>query len=231
MNTIYISDLDPLLEKVNFKNRQVVDVGCGNADKARVLVKSGATVIGIEPDLESWQVGEIEKDGFKLIRGGAQDMAVDDNSADVVIFMYSLHHVPTELMKDALSEASRVLKDTGVLYIAEPIAKGSYQDVCEPFLDETQIRLQAMTAIDQHQGAFNHCTTFDYVVPEYFDSYTHFVDYMAGYSLNRYERSDVDTPVVKDRFEQCLSKGRYRLDQPVKVWLFYNDDENLNGVL
>ena len=232
MSTIYSSDLDPLIERIKFQDRQVIDVGCGNADKAKVLVKSGATVIGIEPDLESWQVGEIEKDGFKLIRGGAQAMAVDDDSADVVIFMYSLHHVPADLMKDALSEASRVLKDSGVLYIAEPVAQGSYQAVCEPFLDETQIRAQAKAAINKYASDwFKHCSEFDYVVPEYFDNYTHFVDYMVGYSLNRYERIDVDTAVVKGRFEQCLSDGRYQLDQPVKVWVFYNNDENLNGVI
>ena len=230
MTTHYTSDLDPLLQRIKFQNRQVIDVGCGNADKAKVLVKSGATVIGIEPDLESWRVGEIEKDGFKLIRGGAQEMAVDDDSADVVIFMYSLHHVPTGLMQDAFSEVSRVLKDSGVLYIAEPVANGSYQEVCEPFLDETQIRAQAIAAIDKYlYKNFKQCNKFEYVVPEYFDSYTHFVDYMVGYSLNRYVRSDVDTAVVAGRFEQCLKDGRYQLDQPVKVWIFYNSDENLNG--
>jgi ubiquinone/menaquinone biosynthesis C-methylase UbiE len=222
----YSSDLEPLLQRISLNRRQVVDVGCGDADKAKALVKSGATVIGIEPDLESWQVGEIEKDGFKLVRGSAQEMPVENDSADVVIFMYSLHHVPTEFMKDALSEARRVLKDTGILYIAEPIAGGGFQLVCESFLDETQIRQQAIRAIESYlMPEFGQCDEFEYDVPEVFDDFTQFADEMVRHALNRYDRSDVDSPLVRARFQQCLKNGRFHLDHPVRVWVFYN----LNG--
>lgn len=231
MNKYYPSDLDPLFERIKFQGRQVVDVGCGNADKAKILVKSGATVIGIEPDLESWQVGEIENDGFKLIRGGAQDMAVENDSADIVIFMFSLHHVPEKLMPKALSEARRIVKHSGVVYIAEPIAKGGFQDVCESFLDETQIRAQAMSALEMHIKAdFNHCDEFEYVVARYYDNFTQFADEMVSKALNRYDRSDVETPAVRELFKQCFTDGRYQLDHPVKVWILYNCDDNLNGV-
>lgn len=230
MMKTYTSDLEPLRERVRLKHRQVVDVGCGDADKARALVKSGATVIGIEPDLESWQVGEIEKDGFKLVRGGAEDLPLENDSADVVIFMYSLHHVPTELMKDALNEARRILKDTGILYIAEPIARGGFQQVCQSFLDETQIRQQAITAVEAHlMPQFDHCDEFEYDVPEAFDDFTQFADKMVRHALNRYDRSDVETPQVKQRFQQCLKNGRYHLDHPVRVWIIYDNDENLIG--
>ena len=230
MSQTYSSDIEPLLERINLKSRQVIDVGCGNADKARRLVKAGATVIGIEPDLESWQVGEIEKDGFKLIRGGAQDLAVDDSSADVVIFMYSLHHVPEALMQQALNEVKRVIKDTGVVYIAEPIATGNFQEVIESFLDETLIRAQAKQALETHlKPEFSHCDEFEYNVPMEFDDFSQFADEMVSHALNRYTRSDVETPLVKQRFEQCRDNGRYHLDHPVKVWVLYNEDDNLNG--
>lgn len=230
MNKYYSSDLDPLLETIIFQGRQVVDVGCGNGVKARALVKSGARVIGIEPDLESWEVDETEGEGYKLMRAGAENMPVEDDFADIVIFMFSLHHVPTELMGEALDEAYRVLKNTGVIYIAEPIARGGFQDVCKYFLDETQIRKQAIEAVEKHLKPFyEHCNEFEYVVARYFDNFDQFVSEMVGHALNRYDRTDVDTPVVRERFNEYLTEGRYQLDHPARVWILYNSSENLIG--
>ena len=226
----YNSDLDVLLESIEFKGKTIVDIGCGDGSKAKHLVSQGATVIGIEPNLESWQVKEFESEGFKMLSGGAEKLGLEDKSVDVVVFMYSLHHVPNELMRTAMLEARRVLKNTGVLYIAEPIAKGSYQDVCEPFIDETLIRDHAISAVEQFAiPQFESCDEFEYQVSEYFDDFGQFFNEMMRYSLERYEKNHVDNDEVRALFEKTIVDNRYRLDQPVKCWLLYNTDQNLKG--
>ena len=231
MSKFYNDDMEPLLETIKVADSRVLDVGCGNGDKARVMVKSGARVIGIEPDLESWQVEEIQSEGFKLIQGGAEKIDLQDDTVDVIVLMYSFHHVPKHLMQQALSELTRVLDKHGVIYIAEPIARGRYQDVCAPFLDETQIRDQAINAIERWlKPVFEHCREFEYGVAESFSDFDEFSSAMVSYSLNRYEKQDVDTAKVRALFEQCKVSQGYQLDQPVRCWVLYNSSANLKGV-
>ncbi len=222
----YDSDLEVLFETVDFKGKNVVDIGCGDGSKAKELVKQGADVIGIEPNLESWKISELETPGFKIQNGGAEKLEIEDDWADIIVFIYSLHHVPTESMRDALLEAKRVLKDNGTLYIAEPIAQGSYQDVCELFLDETPIREQAKQAIDQvARELFSQCQEFTYQVSDNFSSFEAFIDEMMRYSLDRYELEDVYNQQVKSQFEQTQTEDGYRLDQPVKCWVLSNSNQ------
>ena len=224
----YTSDLDPFLERVSISNKHVLDVGCGNGDKARQLVSLGAQVTGIEPDLNSWQVSEIETDGFNLMRGGAESIELEDDSVDIAMLMYSCHHIPVASMALALKEVQRVVKANGLIYIAEPIATGSYQQACESFLDETVIRNQAINAIEDHlMSQFKHCDQFEYTVPEYFSDFSDFCDKMMAYSLNRYTIEQVNTPAVKKIFEQFNTESSYQLDQPVRCWVIYNHEHNL----
>ena len=219
----YDSDLDVLLETVKVNGKNIVDIGCGDGTKARQLVKQGANVIGIEPNLESWQISEFESPGFKILNGGAEKLDIEDDWADSVIFMYSLHHVPTESMRVALLEARRVLKDSGTLYIAEPVTQGSYQDVCQPFIDESSILEQSKVAVnDVGKREFDHCEEFSYQVSEYFANFNDFVDEMMRYSLDRYELKDVNNQQIKSKFEQTQTDRGYRLDQPVKCWVLFD---------
>jgi len=223
----YESDLDVLLETIKLKKKTVVDIGCGDGSKAKQLVEHGATVIGIEPNLEFWQVSAYEDDGFKILAGSAEKLNLEDNSADVVVFMYSLHHVPAESMEAAILDVHRVLKHNGVLYIAEPIAKGSYQEVCESFIDETIIREHAKAAVEKYaKPKFDRCDEFEYCVFENFENFDQFVDEMMRYALDRYELDNVANIKVKERFEKTQDGSHYRLAQPVMVWVLYNADQS-----
>ncbi len=84
---------------------RVVDVGCGEGQIARRLATLGAEVAGYDPFLD-----EPESDWSKAGRGNAAPVqgvgriAIPqaDGTADLVMFVFSLHHVPKAKLGPAL---------------------------------------------------------------------------------------------------------------------------------
>lgn len=127
----------------------VVDVGCGDGALVRHLARRGARPIGVEIGAEPLARARAHAPvgGERYLEGGAQALPLPDASADVVVFANSLHHVPGEHLDAALSEAARVLRPGGVLYVQEPVAEGPYFELLRPVDDETAVRAAAHAAI------------------------------------------------------------------------------------
>jgi 2-polyprenyl-3-methyl-5-hydroxy-6-metoxy-1,4-benzoquinol methylase len=140
---------DVICDFLDLKGKHVVDVGCGAGRLTRTMTQMGATVVGIDPgtrQLEKARAAEtIGSERF--IEATAEELPVDDQSVDVVVFFNSLHHVPMEGMQQALVESRRVLRDGGALYIAEPMAQGPKFEMAKPFNDETVVRAEAYRVI------------------------------------------------------------------------------------
>ncbi len=82
-----------------------------------------------------------------FVEGAGERLPFADDSADVVIYMNALHHVPVAAQSDAIAEASRVLKPGGTLLVLEPLAKGAYFELVRAVEDETAVRAAAYRAI------------------------------------------------------------------------------------
>ncbi len=138
-----------LAELVQLTGRRVVDVGCGSGELVRWLCGQGADVVGVECGEVMLRLAhEADPDHpERYLEGVAQALPLPDASADVVIFHYSLHHVPREHQRTALAEAARVLRDEGVLYVAEPVAAGAGHEVIRVIDDETEVRAAAQDAL------------------------------------------------------------------------------------
>jgi len=95
---------------VPLKGRRVVDVGCGAGELVRWLRAQGAQVVGVECGQVMIGLAHDADPGHHddYLEGVGQDLPVADDSVDVVIFSYSLHHVPADEMLNALREAHRV---------------------------------------------------------------------------------------------------------------------------
>lgn len=140
---------EALLASVDVRGKRVIDVGSGDGTNARLMAREGAHVLGIEcgpaqlaKALESPQVAD-----ERYVDAVAQDMPAADASADIVIFINSLHHVPVDAQQKALDEAARVLVDGGLLYIAEPLAEGPMYELMRPIDDEGEVRAAAYAQI------------------------------------------------------------------------------------
>ena len=144
------TDLAVLERLVAPAGKAVVDVGCGPGALVRSLSHAGARVTGVEIS-EQQLADAIAADhgtGACYLVGRAEALPITDGSVDVVVFMRSLHHVPSENLIGALCESARVLAPGGVVYVAEPLAEGDYFELVSLVDDERSVRRAAQLAID-----------------------------------------------------------------------------------
>ena len=140
--------LETILDMVAVGGKAVIDVGCGTGEVARALAERGARVIGVDG---SEMLPKIEDDEgtarVEFLEGGAEQLPVDDASADLVLFLASLHHVPPPRIRRAVAEAYRVLKPGGRVLFIEPIVECSYYLITRLAEEETEARRLAHEAI------------------------------------------------------------------------------------
>ena len=142
------SNIDILLSALDLKGKQVVDVGCGDGELAHRMAAAEARVTGIDPNPK--RLGRAHEAAGKdetFLAGVGERLPCADASIDIVVFFNSLHHVPVEGMAAALSEAARILKPGGILYVSEPLAAGSFYEAMKPIQDESEVRARALAAI------------------------------------------------------------------------------------
>jgi len=202
--------------------KRIIDIGCGEGEIAKALAAAGATVIGYDPYIDGTELIAIGEGSYQLRHARADTIPEADGSADIVLFVFSLHHVPGAMMGTALTEARRLLAPGGALCVAEPVAEGPGQYVMEPYHDETNVRAAAIAAIA------------DYLAPAFaservvrfcearrftdFDAYA--TQAIAGMRFNGYTEADVLDPEVRRRFEDMAALHGTTFEQPIRINLY-----------
>jgi SAM-dependent methyltransferase len=140
----------------------------------------------------------------------------------LVLFVFSLHHVPRAKLAGAIAEARRLLRPGGRLYIAEPLAQGPHQYIVELFHDETAVRAAATAALAKFAAphfAVEHVLTYS-EVRRYADFATFAARMIENMHFNGYTEAAVLAPAVRHRFAETMIEARGAFDQPVRVNLF-----------
>lgn len=161
---------------------RVVELGCGKAAFARALLQRGLarTVTAFEVDRQQHEANLAAPPaaGLTFAEGGAQDIAMPDASADIVVMLKSLHHVPLDLLDAAMAEIRRVLVPGGVLYVSEPVYAGDFNRIVKLFHDEGVVRAAAYAALQRAAAAgvlvWDREVVFD--TPLHFRDYGDFVE-------------------------------------------------------
>lgn len=144
--TTDVSMLERLVEPAG---KDLVDIGCGGGALVRELAGSAARVIGVEISEEQLAPALASDDGCgaSYLVGTAQQLPLDDQSMDVAVFMRTLHHISPPEMTRALSEARRVLRPGGAVYVAEPLPEGNFFALTSLVEDELAVRQAAQEAL------------------------------------------------------------------------------------
>ncbi|MGB7101911.1 MAG: class I SAM-dependent methyltransferase [Xanthobacteraceae bacterium] len=214
------SHLDALLATVGpVAGLHIIDVGCGEGQLARALANRGARVTGCDPFIAETGWTTHGSGSYRLLKAPADALSEPDQSADLVLFVFSLHHVPEAKLYGALAEARRVLRPSGRLYVAEPLAQGPHQHIMELFHDETAVRKGAANAlVNFAKPHFAMDQISSYTDARSYSDFDTFAGRMiANMRFNGYTEAAVLAPDVRRRFVEANAKYHGKFDQPVRI--------------
>ena len=164
-----MNHLDHLTSLIDLDGLSVVDVGAGDGKFARAFARRGAVVTGIEIDDDKVGIARrAAHPDVRILLGRGEDLPLDDQSADLVCFMFSFHHVPLALQNAALDEVWRALKPGGRLHVVDPRPGGSMSEVMAPVDDETEVRTASQARLDRlaERGRFSLHAKTEYAITQ-----------------------------------------------------------------
>jgi ubiquinone/menaquinone biosynthesis C-methylase UbiE len=217
------SHLDALLGTIGpVSELDIVDVGCGEGQLTRALAALGGRVTGCDPFISETAWTTQGNGSYRLVKASADALPMPNASADLVLFVFSLHHVPAAKLDTALAEARRILRPAGRLYVAEPLAEGPHQYIIELFHDETSVRKAAADALVRSaRPHFADDRVARYIDARRFKDFDDFAGRMiANMRFNGYTKDAVLAPAVRARFDQTFAAHAGKFDQPVRVDYF-----------
>jgi ubiquinone/menaquinone biosynthesis C-methylase UbiE len=179
-----------------FRGKVVIDVGCGTGGMVRKLSSRGATVIGIDTRDMIQKAGEKPGVGGETyLVGGGEALPFEDDFADMILFLASLHHVPADNIPRALNESHRVLKRGGLLLCLEPVGeKGSYFELIRLLEDEREVQAATHEVIRGAEAL----------------GLSHVEEYMAFFERSFQDYVNLMNVFVNDESKrnECLIRGR-----------------------
>ncbi|MEZ5595551.1 MAG: class I SAM-dependent methyltransferase [Pseudomonadales bacterium] len=150
------NEFEVLTRMLPFAGAQVLELGCGAAEKTRLIAERTEVnaIVAAEVDRiqheKNLAITDLPKVTFEAF--GAEAIEAPDASFDIVLMFKSLHHVPLDSMDQAFAEIRRVLKPGGLAYISEPVFDGEFNEVIRLFNDEEFVRQAAFAAVGRAIG-------------------------------------------------------------------------------
>ena len=116
--------------------------------------------------------------GETYIAGTGESLPFENDTADLMIYLASFHHIPDHEMTRALTTCYRILKPGGAAVFIEPVARpGSYYELIRLAEDEASIQAKAYDQLKQaeHIGFRWKAETF-YYLERSFDDYVTLIE-------------------------------------------------------
>lgn len=115
--------LDEFCEKID--GEKILDAGCGPVEEPTEFVERGFDYTGVDiaPGMVEYARGHRKGEFYVM---DIRDLDFSDSEFDGVWCNASIFFVPTEEMKQITEELSRVLKNSGTLYVNFKLGEGSF---------------------------------------------------------------------------------------------------------
>ncbi len=158
-------------------------------------------------------------DRLRFVQAGAQAIPFGDQSFDLALMLKSLHHVPLELLDQALSEVHRVLRPQGLLYVSEPVFAGALNEVMLLFHDEEIVRAAALAAVRRAvaSGAWEQVAEVPFEMPVHYRDFAEFEQRMIGVTFVEHKLDAATLAAVRARFEPHMSADGAHFVRPMRV--------------
>jgi ubiquinone/menaquinone biosynthesis C-methylase UbiE len=210
--------LDQLLK---LKGASVLELGCGKADKTRIVAQHAASVLALEVDeiqlARNLAISDLPN--VRFAHGGAEQIPAADNSFDIVLMFKSLHHVPIDLMDLVFPEIRRVLKPGGIAYISEPVYAGDFNDILKLFHDEQAVREAAFAAEQRaiSSGQLALVQQKFFLQPMHFADFAQYEQQVLKVTHTEHRLSAVTYEKVRARFNGHMSQDGATFQMPIRV--------------
>ena len=170
-----------------------------------MLANRAETITAIDPDEKSVEAARRNISGVKFLVGSGERLSFANESFDIVLFSYSLHH--QDCVK-ALAEAKRVVRQDGQILIIEPTPDGEYTLLVSIFEKDEILRLQ-QTLEYVSSSTFNILQKDTYCVNHTYQDESA----MYNYFMNKFVTERDDRAV--DKMREII--GNKRNDRPVVI--------------
>jgi ubiquinone/menaquinone biosynthesis C-methylase UbiE len=148
-------------KQTDFKEKIVLEIGCGGGKISSILANNTEQYIGIDPDIKAISEAKQTYKNVDFRIGTGESLSFRDSRFNLILFTLSLHH---QNSSQALKEADRVLKKDGKLVIIEPSIKGEFQQFFHLFDDETKEIQNAYHSLIVSDFTMENEDTFDTIV-------------------------------------------------------------------
>ena len=203
--------------------KKILELGCGKAEITRFIAMNG-----VRREITATEVDKVQHTNNMLIKdlpnvdfvmAGAESIPLDDDVFDIVFMFKSLHHVPVDLMRSALSEIKRVLKPGGIAYISEPVFEGDFNEVLRIFHDEEKVRTLAYGAINKsiRSKEFLSVDELFFNVPVFFNDFKDFEEKIIKVTHTNHELSAELMQKVKNQFSVNMVDNGANFLMPIRV--------------
>lgn len=215
------NEVEILDELLHLKGAAVLELGCGKAEKTRIVAGKAASVQALEVDASQLakNLAIADLPNVRFAHGGAEKIPASDSSVDIVLMFKSLHHVPIALMDSAFSEILRVLKPGGVAYISEPVYAGDFNEVLKLFHDEKTVREAAFSAVKRTvaSGSMTLATQKFFLQPMHFANFGQFEEQVLKVTHTEHKLSDATYEKVRSKFSEYMTQDGADFHMPIRV--------------
>ena len=216
-----------LKKELSFKNKNVLDVGCGNGWFGFWAESNGCQVDAIDPS-ES-QITEAKykdkENKINFLLAGAENINSLENTYDLIFFFNSLHHIPSNLMERSIEYCASKMNSNGKIIIIEPIPEGNFHNFVKNIDDETKVRDLAYKAIKnckQYNLKIN--TELLYNELKTFNNGLECIDFLSKVDETRINYIESNKEFLLNEFNNLsnFNDNKYEFLQPMRLNIISN---------
>jgi len=215
------NEADILDQLLHLQGATVLELGCGKAEKTRIVAQQAASVLALEVDeiQLARNLAITDLPNVHFAHGGAEKIPAADANFDIVLMFKSLHHVPAGLMDSVFAEIRRVLKPGGVAYISEPVYAGDFNEILKLFHDERAVR-EAAFAAEQRAvaaGLLALVTQRFFLQTMHFANFAQYEEQVLKVTHTEHRLSAETLDMVRSRFNAHMTGEGATFLMPIRV--------------